>query len=121
MNLTITPENCRAMYAYLSTTPPFNKWNLPEAEDVVFKTPKVVLKDNGCYGCCYAPKHKTPTIEISPKLHASSYFLMLTMAHEMVHLYQGYHGMKTSTPHGPAFKKLAQQVCTAHIFDPAAF
>lgn len=121
MKLPVTPERCRAMYAYLMSTPPFDTWNLPEPEDVVFQTPQIIERDIGCFGACYSTKHKTPTIAISPRRHASSYFLMLTMAHEMVHLYQGYHGMKTTSVHDASFSKLARRICEVHGFDPAAF
>jgi hypothetical protein len=37
MALPITPETIAAAYDYLTTTPPFSGWNLPDSEDVLFK------------------------------------------------------------------------------------
>jgi len=44
------------------------------------------------------------------------------MAHEMVHLHEHHAGMcREDVEHSTAFKRLADQVCKVHGFDPKLF
>lgn len=113
MTLKFTEDTLRAAYAFLDETPPFNRWNLPDAEDVIFRvvrTPAMHGWHNYLEG-----KHQ---IGISrPK---STLNLIMTMAHEMVHVREWQ--LKVRGPaHGAAFQKLAWQICGHHNFDPTTF
>src|SRR6266849_10948867 len=82
MTLPLTPEMLEAAYAYLRATPPFDKWKLPEPEDVKFTVSKV----KGDYGA-YRWDGKQHTITMSSKMVGYTSTLMKYMAHEMIHMY----------------------------------
>lgn len=121
MTIPLTKETLMAAYDYLRTTPPFNKWNLPEPEDMVFK----LIKDPHHYGWHEAMGRKgkqkhSIAISLATVGHTST--LITTMAHEMVHLHQAMTGQATSgVQHNAAFKKAILSVCKHHGFDPKAF
>jgi 3-hydroxy-3-methylglutaryl CoA synthase len=112
----------RAAYAYLAETPPFNGWNLPDQEDIEFR----VTNTNRVHGELHTlidenEKFKF-TIDISRKGHTHTASLILTMAHEMVHVHQRHNRINvTSVSHGKDFKILAKEVCDEHGFDPGQF
>ena len=116
MTLPLTPDVLRAAYDYLSTTPPFSKWNLPEGEDVTFE----VVRSSRIFGCYDNPadKHR---IRVSTKTVGHTHTLMVTMAHEMIHLHEQATGMATVSQHTKAFWKMADRVCKFHGFDLKAF
>jgi hypothetical protein len=125
--MVLTPEILRAAYAYLAVTPPFDKWNLPDAEDVRF----VVQKNRpGHHGICnrweILERGKvlgmTFEIGINGASHTYTSSLLVTMAHEMVHVHEYQTGLRvTSAKHGKVFRALACEVCAAHGFDPGQF
>lgn len=114
MTLPLTHETLYGAYKFLCATPPFVRWNLPEAADVKFR----VVRDRTLHGWhrCIAGKH---TIAISGSSVGHTLSLVMTMAHELVHMHQKRTGMRVN--HGLAFQKLAQQICKIHGFDPKAF
>lgn len=112
-----TPEMCRAAYDLLIETEPFNKWNLPDGDDIVFR----VVKDKSCYGW-YRTEDDKDIIAISSEWCGLLGTLISTMAHEMIHLHQRHTCMDTpSSFHNQAFKKIALKVSGIHGFDPKAF
>lgn len=117
MTLPLTPEVCRGAYDYLRVTKPFDGWNLPEGEDLTFK----VSRSRKLFGCYYVINARH-VIMISARKHGHSLTLLMTMAHEMIHLYQFETGMfSPKTVHNEAFNKLAGLVCRLHGFDPKLF
>lgn len=118
----LTPEILRGAYAYLVETPPFCEWNLPDAEDVTF----TVTGTRNPYGLCRTTgtewgKH-TFEIKISGVAHTQTDTLLVTMAHEMVHVHQRHNCINRSKrSHGADFKALAAEVCAAHGFDLGQF
>ena len=114
----LTSEILRAAYAYLVETPPFNEWNLPDAEDVNFAVTTGRVRQGRC--CIWMDP---TTIEISDQYHTHTASLMLTMAHEMIHLHQFKNGLKKTKHswHGHLFQAYKQEVCTIHGFDPGQF
>lgn len=116
MKLKVNKAMCEATYTYLTALPPFNRWNLPDAADVDFR-----VNNSNVYGACHAHKHKRPTIWISAKRHATVNYLLQTMAHEMIHLYQGYHGMKQTSDHDDSFRLLFEKMAMQLGFDPKGF
>lgn len=112
----LTPDLLAAAYELLRQTAPFDKWNLPDSEDVTFS----VLRTAKLFGDYTTPPH---TIRLSTRRHTRLTGVLATMAHEMLHLHLGEMGChKDSVRHGPAFRLLAGEVCVQHPeFDPAIF
>lgn len=120
MNLPLTPETLAAAYDYLGTTPPFNKWNLPDSEDVVFKVGRRPREAGR-----YQWDGQSHTITASVHGIGQTGSLMRFMAHEKIHLYlekMGWESRAASAEvHNAAFRKCAAQVCKVHGFDLKAF
>lgn len=118
--LPLTPETLAGAYDYLCTTPPFNKWNLPDSEDVVFKLSRR-KREAGRYQ--WDGERHTIAASIYAIAHTVS--LMRFMAHEMVHLHLEATRMESRSGgtdvHNAAFRKFAAHVCKVHGFDPKAF
>lgn len=116
MTLPLNPERIAAAYDFLNVTPPFDKWNLPDSDDLIFRVAKSDL-DHGWITT--GRRHKKPVITISGATTGQTPKLFETLAHEMVHLHQ-YLTRQPQT-HGPGFRKMAELVCKYHGFDPKAF
>jgi hypothetical protein len=114
-------EMLAACYDFLCTTPPFNKWNMPESDDVIF----MVVKCPRHRGWCDtpAPRHKLKSrIAISGGTLSHTNSLVMTMAHEMIHLHQHRVGTdKRGVQHNAAFEIDAELVCKLHGWDPKLF
>ena len=110
--MNVNREIARATYAFLSELPPFNTWNLPEADDVKF----LVFRDKSMYAY-YNRRRRRHIIGINQNIK-TLHLLMHVMAHEMIHLYQGTTGMETRAQHNAAFHALAKRVTKEHGFDP---
>lgn len=110
----LTPENLATAYAFLRTTMPFCRWGLPESDEVRFKVFRHKRKcgDHGFIN----DKHE---IRISAANIGHTASLILTMAHEMVHVRCSDMGDKSD--HGEMFLRYARQVCKHHGFDPKLF
>jgi hypothetical protein len=118
MTLPLTPDILRTSYNYLSTTPPFDKWNLPDGDDIVFKV-VTSIKLRGWYEI--DKDNKRHTIAISSRYIGRTDSLMEVMAHEMIHLHQEHSGCNDRGEHGRAFDKLAKKVCDTHGWDLKQF
>ena len=114
-------ETLQAAYAYLSTTPPFSKWNMPDSEDVVF----VVERNSSVYGQYWnMGTRKKPLHHISASIKKISHTITLIelMAHEMLHLHQDRTRQATAgVEHNAAFLRDAEKICAVHGFDPRSF
>ena len=120
--LTLTPDMLENAYEYLRVSPPFCRWSLPHADQVMFR----VLGAKDRFGH-FRGRHRRASgddgfseIAISAPLVNSTDMLISTMAHEMIHLYQDETGTARGH-HNPKFRKLAKRVCTIHGFDPESF
>lgn len=120
MTLPLSPEMLACAYDYLRSTPPFDKWNLPDSEDVAFS----VVHSPRQFGW-YQWDGKRHTISASAKAIGHTSTLMRLMAHEIIHLHLEANGMENRKGdcgiHNAAFRKFAAQVCKFHGFDPKAF
>jgi hypothetical protein len=116
MALALNTDTLRAAYAFLSETPPFNKWNLPDCDDVEFR----VVRDRGRFGW-YRFDGAKHVVAISTSCVGQTDTLIRTMAHEMIHVHEEHSGSCSRSEHGPAFKRWAAQVCQVHGFDQRAF
>ncbi len=116
MPITLTSETLIAAYDLLELTEPFCRWNLPPSDSVKFEiTPK---KDR--HGECDVVGPDV-YIRISPHYVGRMDSLIITMAHEMIHLYMYHSQITEPNPHGPGYRKLAALVCREHGFDPKLF
>lgn len=110
-------DTLRATYAFLAETPPFSRWNLPDADDVTFQ----VARTKTHFGWCtfHDPKF---TIAISSATVRDTATLVTTMAHEMIHVHERCSGAcRPGVQHTAAFRKWAAQVCRVHGFEPKGF
>lgn len=114
-SLPLSRDALRAAYNYLNETPPFNRWNLPDGDDVGFR----VVKDQSIYGWHRLDGDKN-TIGISAAKVGHTASLMFVMAHEMIHLHERRQ-CPGATGHSAAFQRWAAQVCLIHGFDPKGF
>lgn len=116
MTLRLTPDTLAHAYEYLAHTPPFDRWNMPPVDEVTF----IVAKGSD-FGWCDRKRGRRHEIAVSSRRNGHTLTLLMTMAHEMVHLHQKLTGMETRGQHNAAFHKLAVQVCRRHGFDPKLF
>ena len=117
MTLPLNPETIAACYDFLAETPPFNRWNLPPAEDVKFVVTRSII-NRGTYQWDGA-RH---IITISAANNKRTQALVETLAHELVHLHEQQNGFaRADVNHSKAFLKCAAQVCKVHGFDEAVF
>lgn len=119
----ITPAMLETAYEFLRTTAPFRSWKLPEADDVEFCVGGGLPK--GCYADYTPYSDGTHRIRITCEKHRTPAEMLVSLAHEMVHLHQCYQETlskgRTSVPHGRKFNALADKVCRAHGFDRKTF
>lgn len=118
MSLPLTQATLRAAYDYLGTTPPFNKWNLPDGEEVHFIVSRDATRMYGFYRCNGKDNGHEHEIGISSQYVAHTNTLIPVMAHEMLHLHQQQTGMHRN--HGRAFRMLWRSIAEVHGFDPLA-
>lgn len=112
MRFQLTPTLMENTYDYLCKTPPFSRWKLPEADDVEFHvTQSLVFGDHYMVG----DQH---VLRMSTRRTGCSNILILTMAHEMVHVSLGW---SEKAEHGKEFRRRAKQVCDFHGFDLKSF
>lgn len=117
MPLPLTKHVLRTCYDFLATTEPFVKWNLPDGEDVVFRTGR----DQSCQGW-HEMREGKHIIYISAARIGRTHALVEVMAHEMIHLYEREANFdRPNVEHSAAFRKLAARVCKVHGFDPQLF
>ena len=117
MAFTITPDMVRATYDLLCATPPFNKWNLPDSDDIVFKIDR--SKTTSAWQTFDGERH---TIGASQECISSLELLVRYTAHEMVHVHEANVSVdRSDVAHSAAWKKWALQVCKIHGFDQKAF
>jgi predicted SprT family Zn-dependent metalloprotease len=111
----LSPAMLESAYAYLLTTPPFNRWKLPHPDDVIF----TVTRDKATAGRCIHRSDGTHEIRMSQLFHYRTHAVMETMSHEMVHMYCDRRGVRAH--HGKEFKRCAARVCKEHGFDDRLF
>jgi len=115
--MTPTPEIVKVAYAYLNETPPFVEWNLPSEDDMKFE----VLHGPDVHGRIYPSYGSGYVLGVAEHKHEHTASLMVTVAHEMVHLHLHQIKFRGWKNHGPTFRALAAEVCSAHGFDPGQF
>lgn len=119
MSLPLTTDTLAAAYDYLRTTPPFDKWSLPESDEVKFTVVRART-----HFARYRWNGKQHTIEVSANAIGQTVTLIEKMAHEMIHLHLEDSDMEsrgTQNTHSLWFRKFAVAVCKVHGFDVKAF
>lgn len=114
----VTVKRMRAIYTMLLAFPPFDRWDMPPADQVRF----FVLRDLRAMGVYNSgDKHH---IGIHPDTHWTLHTFVATMAHEMAHMRQEIIGKRPATKdeqHNRAFYAIARQICTKLGLDPERF
>lgn len=115
----ITPAMLEAAYEYLKTTPPFEKWALPDADDIEFH----VGRSRSTSGLMQELPGGKFRVTISSHFVVRSHTLLEVMAHEMCHIKQGHNckGRPGSYGHGRDFQKMKRIICREHGFDVGFF
>ena len=111
----VTPRHVSAAYRLFRTLPPYCRWGLPE--DVEFR----ITKRPDVYGTyqLVGGRHR---ITISRRNVKSLHGLIVTLAHELIHLRQELTGScGDRSQHNRAFVRTARHVCRALGFDSAGF
>ncbi len=118
--LHLTPDALEGAYEYLRTTLPFRRWDLPHADNMVFRV--MGARDRyGHFKGRIKDKNDLNEIGISQSKVHSTEMLMTTMAHEMIHLHQHEKGGCSRSAHNAHFNRLAARVCRVHGFDRESF
>lgn len=94
------------MYSMLAAMPPFDRYNLPSDARVEFSIYRSAMHKGS-----YEPDPHT--IKISKPEHKDYQDVLLTMAHEMVHMALEIRGEREHACHGAAFNALGAEVCNA--------
>lgn len=116
MTLRLTPTILEASYQFLRSTPPFNRWHLPDGEEVEFHVGRGKTH-HGEYEPGETAEHRIIVHETNVGFTST---LLESMAHEMIHVkLAGTTHAKAE--HGAEFRKLARLVCKYHGFDPKRF
>jgi hypothetical protein len=116
--LHITPAMLEAGYELLLTTLPFRRWKMPAVDEIHFYA-KTIDKP-GTHGTQgqYWFDGKSHHLQVNPARHFTLASMLMTLAHEMVHLRVGE---LDRGAHGAEFHRLADQVCRHHGFDRGQF
>ncbi len=101
-----------AAYELLRTQRPFLSWKLPDSAELEF-----VITSARHYADCLDGR-----IRVSRACHGQLNTLLMTVAHEAIHLHQQRKKLETpNTEHNADFRKRAARVCRIHGFDPKVF
>jgi hypothetical protein len=122
MTLALNKERLVLLYDFLSECPPFDKWNMPDSDDVIFKVTR--SKDTSGYHKQWHIGRKKDKHEIGISAYCCGWMnkLVWVMAHEMLHLHQAEVDMESPhTMHNAAFIKLGKMICKIHGYDPHEF
>lgn len=109
----VTPTTLESGYEFLKTLKPFQSWKLPDSDSVEFH----VIKAKGVMGEFLAPN----SIRVSAHSCRSIETTLMTLAHEMIHLYQHIKGTETRGEHNAEFHRIADRVCKIHLWDRGVF
>lgn len=112
--LYLTPAHLRAAYLYLSAIPPFSKWKMPDAERIKFKVNSATMS-------CGMYEPDPHRISVSRLQNAHHTAVLMTTAHEMLHLHCERNGISHHEDHNDAFNELALEVCKAMGWLPWEF
>ena len=113
----ITEQNIANLYSALIEFPVFDEYKLPLASKVDF----VIVHDDSMCGQYEPPEQGEPhIITISTARHSHLYPVLMTLAHEIIHMCVYLEAPKTDryTSHKGLFLKLQKRVANHLGFDP---
>lgn len=125
MKSILTPATLASAYTLLRCTAPFEKWELPPADQIVFK----VVGNTFHFGKCWTRWNNRQfkdtrhfEIEVSEATVHTLERLLRCMAHEMIHVREGVNAQCGTeklrmAKHGKMFYRLEGQICRAHRWD----
>lgn len=117
MTLRLSPDTLASGYEYLRTTPPLKGWKLPHADEVAFH----VVSDPRIFADIGFDDDGGPLIRVSAKKNKTSVTLLMSIAHEAIHLHQYLCKLDRGGEHNDDFRKRARLVCRAHGWDEELF
>lgn len=114
--MNVTPKVLKSSYFHLRELKPFNRWYLPEASEVSFGI--LTGTDHAVY--MLDRKHR---IEVNADTHTTHEQILMSVAHEMIHLRQNELGRLpvTRNPHNADFRRMARQICHEFGWDVQIF
>ena len=107
-------EQC---YELLRTTPPFKRWKLPHADELIIH----IVGSKEIFGYVNRGRSGEFILKISQHNHRTLESLLRTVGHEMVHMREFLTGVRADVHHGARYHKLADQVCKFHQWDRGVF
>lgn len=119
MSLHLTPDMLAAAYDLLRTTPPFRRWKLPAAEDVVFQV-NYADYQGAHQQQLTGDRHHILTLSTH---HIGTMNKMLfVLAHEVAHMRQRIQGTASAkVQHNADFWRLSRIICVHHCWDVKDF
>lgn len=114
--MNVTPKVLKSAYSHLRSLKPFNRWNLPPPDKVRFALH--CGRDHAVY-----MNHTRPHIEVNRDTHTTHVQILMSVAHEMVHLRQDIQGRLpiSANPHNAAFRRMARAICAEFGWDVQVF
>jgi hypothetical protein len=124
MRVILNPDQLVAAYEFIRTLEPFNLWALtekrkdfPHADEIEFR----IVGDRRSWAWKQRKFDGSHIIAYSDKAPAQATFLIMYMAHEMVHLYQDINKLENSSMHNRDFVARAKQICSIQGYDLQMF
>lgn len=100
-----------AAYSFLRATRPFNRWRLPDADEIVF----TVTGSKVHYGAANWSKR---SLWVSGRLIGHTDTLLRVLAHEMAHFRADAQG--ETAVHGRLWHRAVRSICREHGWDAKA-
>jgi len=111
----LTPKRLAAVYECLRQYPPFNRYSLPPASGVEFG---LVRKNDRSGDYIYFIRNlDSHLIRVNPDWNGHFDSVVMTMAHEMLHLHQRVRRLDSRTEHNADFRAKARRICTRFGWD----
>jgi hypothetical protein len=117
MTLRLTPDTLAAAYDFLRTTDPFKAWKLPHSDDVAFH----VIRNQNIFADFGIDNDGQPLIRVSTAKNGHTATVLMSVAHEALHLHQYLAGLDKGSEHNSDFKRKAKRICAVHGWDTALF
>lgn len=118
MSLPLKASHVRAAYEFLCELPPFDRWNLPDSDDLKFRIGKDRHTEAWHTATGRRPR-RHHLIVVSELCVGHTMTLLMAVGHEMVHLHHDIIGIPPT--HGAAFQRDAKVICKYHGWDVKTF
>lgn len=116
----LTPTILVATYEFFCQVPPFSRWRMPEADEIEFHVVRAMKQ--AAFADCGVGTTGAFCMRFSARRHRHIQTLLMTMAHEMIHLHQKVHGLESrNNDHNENFWKCAKYLCATYGWDIGIF